>query len=457
MPGVLTRTPESEFQVGPDPSSGLGFLDVFGRAFVLVQDSMFAIGIIAILLGSVYFFTGQRKRSPRYLLHGIYLTTFLFLMGVVFQGIGWVLTGSTRIDDSMGVVGGTISFPASLLTRTINPPGPVPNPATHGDFPVHVLGRVFSIEVLFISFLGVIGILVGAILKFSPVRNPQGEQWLRSGLLVTTGAFMLHTLFATFSWIITGTVGMSTGKSISPGYANSSRTTIHLPDDQLVNTDLIYPLVPTQGDIWPVINALERSFQLSVTTVAWIGLIGFVLGAVLYFGIKRGSGTGQRWMVGGIIIILIMVSMPIILSTGTWVITGETQAFTEVRGGPFAESTTWESQTAEGWSSPDGALAIVATNKTQGTHGLHIVGDANREYDVENNVDGHQNVTIVVARGSADISVSVDGTTVSNVYSTTGVTHFTVPDGSTVHVSISGFDIVVEEVVIREVGVVNRR
>jgi hypothetical protein len=418
---------------------------------------MFAIAIIAILLGSVYFFIGQRKRSPSYLLHGIYLTTFLFLMGLLFQGLGWVLTGSTRIDESVGVVGSTISFPASLLTRSISPPGPISNPGTHGDFPVHVLGRVFSIEVLFISFLGVTGFMLGMILKFSPGKHPRGQQWLRSGLLVTTGSFMLHTLFATFSWIITGTVGMSTGKSISPGYANSSRTTIHLPKEELVNNDLIYPLVPTQGEIWPVINALERSFQLSVTTAAWIGLIGFVLGAIFYFGTNRGSSTGQRWMIGGIVMIVIMVSMPLILSTGTWVITGETQAFSEVRGGAFVESSTWESQTAEGWSTPDGALSIVATNKTEGTHGLHIVGDANRKYDVENNVDGQQNVTIVVARGSADISVSVDGTTVSNEYSTSGVTHFTVPDGSTVHVSISGFDVVVEEVVIREVGVVNRR
>jgi hypothetical protein len=455
MPGVLTRSPDSSFELGPDPSPGVAVLEVFQRLFILAQDSTFAIGLIAIVLGSVYHFSGKRTGSPEYVLRGIYLTTFLFFFGAFLQGVGWLLTGTTRIDESLGLVTNTLSFPAHLLVRAVSPSSVIPTPSASPDYPLHVLGRVFSIEILLFSFFGLTGFLIGVVIKASSVQDIRGDQWARSGLLVTIASLLIHTVLATFAWLITGTTGFTSAKMVSPDYTNTSQTTIHLPEDQLVNTDLIYPLVPSKGDVWPLIHALERSFELTVTTAGWIGLIGVVIGAAIYFGTTRQSDRGHQWIVAGSIVIVVMVSLPLILSTGTWLMTGEEQAFTEVRGANFAASSTFESQTAEGWSAPDGALSIVATNTTRNTFGLHVIGAAHHQYDVGNNVDGEQTVIIDVAGGSADITISVDGTTSEQDAAVSGRRQYTVPDGSRVTVTVEGIDVVIEEVVVTETNIID--
>jgi hypothetical protein len=449
MPGVLTRSPESGFEVGPDPAAGLGVLESFERLFVLVQDATFALALLAILLGSVAYFSTYRTRSPRALVHGMYLTAFLFVFGTFLNALSWILTGSTRFDESLGLITDSIVFPASLLRRSITPPGLVPNPPATSSYPVHVLGRLFSLEVLFFSFMGLMGLTLGLVIMFTR-EDERGQQWFRAGAFVTTASFMLHTLLATVAWLATGSTGFGSAQIMSPSYTNTSTSTVQLPKHQLVNTDLIYPLVPTTGDIWPVIQALERSLQLSVTTAGWIGVTAVIAGAAIYFGTQRQSDRGQQWMAGGLILIVVMIALPLIVSTGTWAISGETQAYTEFGGGALTAGSTFESQTAEGWTTPDGAPTVVATNKTRNTFGIHIVGTAHHQYDVENTIDSNQQVTVVVARGQADVTISVDGRVEASRSDVYGEREFEIPDGQTVTVTVDGLDVVVEEVVIEK-------
>jgi hypothetical protein len=439
----------------PNPSSDPSIVvDVLSSIFILVEDTAFVVALVGISLGLLRRFVAPGRRGLEWLTGGMVLSAVLFGFGIALHAASWLLTGETRLDQSLGLVTQTVTLPASTLTRAVSPPTGVSTTTASAAFPVHILGRVLALEVLLVGLLGLVGVMIGGVLYFAAGNNTQqgqrGAQWVRGGLIATVLVLSFHLGLRTVAWLVTGTTSFDSGARPTIDTGTFSTTSTSLPRDAIVNHDLIYPLVPTESGMWQVTTALQDTLQLTATTATWLSLIAITAGATVYAAQQnRASERGPQWVYGGIVLLLILLTFPLLVATGSYLITGQGQALTEFSGGAAAQGSTWESQTVEGWSSSDGGLDVIATNDTRRTYGLYIFGDGSKTYDVAGETSTEFIVGIAVERGSLDVTIRVDGTTVAIDSIGDGTHRLRIPTGDRVTVLLEGFDAVVEEVVVQ--------
>jgi hypothetical protein len=162
---------------------------------------------------------------------------------------------------------------------------------------------------------------------------------------------------------------------------------------------------------------------------------------------RRADGATSRRLAGAVVLVVVVLSLPTLAATGTWLATGQPGALTELEGGAFTVGSTFESQTAEGWTARDGATTVVSTDPATGRYGLFVAGTARRTYDTRNHIAARQVVMVAVERGTPTIRVAVDRTPVART-TVTATARLTIPDSSRVTVTVEGGGSVIESVAV---------
>jgi hypothetical protein len=265
--GVLSRTPDTGYPVGPDPEPAFGpVLDVLARILRLEDQLLAALGGLLLLSGlaglGAYgpFDTPTWARSGhRAILGGL---AVVLPVAIVLRALAWIATGDPVSTQSIGIVTDAVSLPSERLQYELHPLDTFDAPRSGVQWIVRVGRRGRSLASGFAVVAGSLAIVAGTIRYWWRPRSGSSIDLFRGGLALVVSVVLFALILGTTTWLATG--GLQAGAGLNSGSTGvgTSFETGSMQGWAIERGSAAISSGPGGAGTLRVDGAVERSFEL---------------------------------------------------------------------------------------------------------------------------------------------------------------------------------------------------
>lgn len=461
------------------PTGGSGLSSAIGilaRLFEAIQTSVISIGLFVALLGFVFYVYSNRQQTRGLqLVEGgvITLAAAAFGAPILSEATAYVASGQTA-PGAVQLQDGVSIEVTALDALNTTPKYPVARSSLDVSLgpTVAIFGNILSVLMLVAVSAGISITLFALILYVASPQRRRGyaQRLLRGGIIVTVCVSTIHLVIGAISWVAVGSPSVDRGSrpvALSADGADPSQyyDKITLPHEAMT-PEVVYPVSPGDATVIPTLELADRLVVLNEVTLAYVAVIAFVFGLILYVagrGISaQQKATGRKYIVVGIVLLVVLASTSLVVTAVGWVATGDgsTESTIYQPGAPYADGTTFSSGSVEGWNSTSGQ-PLIAVDVDGGGMGLTVAENdtVTRPFDVADTPGGGDQVLVSVkTSGTATVTVLESGTPIIDAEGVNGTTSWTTrteADTLTIRVANaeSGETLLIESVIVTPVYV----
>jgi hypothetical protein len=228
--GVLSRTPDAGYPVGPDPEPALGpTLDALARILRLEDELLVVVGGLLLLSGLAglgaygpFDSHGWFRSGRRAILGGIAL---VLPVVVILRALAWLATGEPIATQSIGIVTDAVSLPSERLQYELRPLDTFVSTGSGIQWLVRAGNRGRSLVAGIAVVAGSLAIVAGTVRYWWGSPSESSIDVLRSGLSVVVVVVLFSVVLSTTTWLATGSLQPGSGLgSGSTGVTTSFET-----------------------------------------------------------------------------------------------------------------------------------------------------------------------------------------------------------------------------------------